>query len=599
MATALALSIGAVVLLALGSVITINWWTNLQNLKELASSRAVLAAEMVELYVRGHLEPAEYQLEFVGRALETDRLDKENTEEVQVFLTGALAAAPQINALIFWDIDGVETVISQDQDLQELDTTVRDVRNDPLAQELFEWGREAKEMAWGDVVYVPTVDSSFINLSRPVHKGDEFLGVLTAAISIQELSAMTDEVSNLFNATVFVLEGQDYVVAHPYLVSSHEEISTESPLAKIGHVGDLVLSQFWSAEQIPAYQAAAQRGVEVRELTLADQHYLLLAKEVDVFAPTSWYVGLWVPAEQANEAFRRTRLSAIVTIAFVVLSVVVALLVGRRLATPIRRIAESARHIGALEFDQAKALPASAIKELDEQAGAFNRMLVGLRWLETYVPRNLVTRLMRQSSALDFPSEERELTVLFTDICGFTAMSENMKASEIASLLNDHFALLGSCVEAEGGTIDKYIGDALMAFWGAPDEQPDGAQRACRAALAMEHAIQQDNAARLERGEAPVKVRIGLHTGPVVVGNVGAPGRMNYTIVGDTVNTAQRIEQLAGQAGDDGGEVQILASGDVIAKLLNRDIGTEYAGEFNVKGRVQPVAVHHLKQSEA
>jgi len=594
MALALALSIGALVLLALGSVIAINWWVNVQNLRELASDKAVLAAEIVDLSVREHLEPAEDQLDFVGRALENGRIGSDDEKALQSFLMGALAATPQIEALIFWNADGNETVVAQERESQVLSVKEKDARNNPIARGLLDWGRNSNDMTWGEVAYVPEVGRSFLNLSRPLHKGDEFLGVVTAVISIRELSAMTDEVSDMFHATVFILEGRDHVVAHPYLTSGHHEASTESPLAKIGHVGDLVLSELWSGKQLPAYQEAAQKGVEVREVTLGDEQYLLLAKKMDSFAPTSWFVGLWVPSEQADEAFRRTRHSAFMTIGFVVLSAVSALLVGRWLATPIRRIAESARHIGALEFDLAKTLPTSPIKELDEQAGAFNRMLVGLRWLETYVPRTLVNRLMRQSNALDFPSEERELTVLFTDICGFTTMSENMEAPEIASLLNHHFAMLGSCVEAEDGTIDKYIGDALMAFWGAPDEQTDGAERACRAALAMERAILADNKARRAQGETPVRVRIGIHTGPVVVGNVGAPGRMNYTIVGDTVNTAQRIEQLAGKTDDDGEEVRILASVDVIAKLPDWGIETEFAGEFHVKGRTQPVAVHRL-----
>jgi class 3 adenylate cyclase len=156
-----------------------------------------------------------------------------------------------------------------------------------------------------------------------------------------------------------------------------------------------------------------------------------------------------------------------------------------------------------------------------------------------------VTRLIRAGDAGTIRPEARELTVMFTDIAGFTAMSETRPAPEVADFLNEHFALLGACVEAEGGTVDKFIGDALMAFWGAPETQTDTAPRACRAALAIARAVDADNARRTAAGRPAIRIRIGLHSGPVVVGNVGWPGRINYTIVGDTVNTCQRLEARA------------------------------------------------------
>ena len=189
-------------------------------------------------------------------------------------------------------------------------------------------------------------------------------------------------------------------------------------------------------------------------------------------------------------------------------------------------------------------------------------------------------------------SDERELTLLFTDIVGFTPLAESQPASEVAAFLNHHFALLGSCVEAEGGTIDKYIGDALMAFWGAPEPQADTAQRACRAALAMARAVAEDNERRSALGAEAVRVRIGIHTGAVVVGNIGAPGRINYTVVGDTVNTSQRLEDLGKQL-DRGEPVTILISA-ATATQLGGDFAIEPAGSFTVKGKSMDLPVYRL-----
>ena len=126
-------------------------------------------------------------------------------------------------------------------------------------------------------------------------------------------------------------------------------------------------------------------------------------------------------------------------------------------------------------------------------------------------------------------TRERTVTVMFTDIRGFGALSQRLSAHEVADLLNDHFDLLSRQIEATGGTVDKFIGDSVMAFWGAPDEQPDHAERALRAAGLIREAMAADNAARKARGEAPIQVRIGINTGPAVVGNIGSsrPGQLH------------------------------------------------------------------------
>ncbi len=136
------------------------------------------------------------------------------------------------------------------------------------------------------------------------------------------------------------------------------------------------------------------------------------------------------------------------------------------------------------------------------------------------------------------------------------------------------------------------MGDALMAFWGAPDPQPDQADRAVRAVCAMAQTVQEDNALRRSQGLAPVRMRMGLHSGPAVVGNIGAPERMNYTVVGDTVNTAQRMEGLGKEVAPDG-EIVILASETVVA-AMTLDVKHEPVGAFTVKGRTQPVQVFRM-----
>jgi len=298
--------------------------------------------------------------------------------------------------------------------------------------------------------------------------------------------------------------------------------------------------------------------------------------------------------EVASRQLTRLAASGATGLGVLLLAVAAAILLGRRLARPVKRAAAQALAIaGHADPAELKPIPGSPFRELDDQARAFNTMLRGLGWLYTYVPRRLVQRLVEKGPDERLESVDRALTVMFTDIAGYTALAEDLPAAETAELLNRHFALTGACVEAEGGTIDKFIGDSLMAFWNAPDPQPDHADRACRAALAIAAAIRADNAARRNAGLEPVRLRIGIHTGRMVAGNIGAPGRMNYTIVGDAVNAGSRLEQLGKRLGGATEEVVMLVSEASVACLAG-DFPLTDCGRHAVRGRHGEIGVCRL-----
>jgi class 3 adenylate cyclase len=200
---------------------------------------------------------------------------------------------------------------------------------------------------------------------------------------------------------------------------------------------------------------------------------------------------------------------------------------------------------------------------------------------------------MQPGSAESFIAKEREVTVLFTDIIGFTTIGHRLNTPALARFLNRHFAILGEVIDAEGGTIDKYIGDSVMAFWGAPAAQADHAERAARAAIEIGQRLQDDNARRKRKGLNPVRVRIGLHSGLALAGNIGAPGRINYTLVGETVNVAQRLEQFGKEIDDGQSDVIITISG-AVADRLPVEIPTEVLGRHAVVERGEPMVLFRL-----
>jgi adenylate cyclase len=163
----------------------------------------------------------------------------------------------------------------------------------------------------------------------------------------------------------------------------------------------------------------------------------------------------------------------------------------------------------------------------------------------------------------------------------------------VAALLNRHFGLLGAIIEQEGGTIDKYIGDSVMAFWGAPLDQEDRADRAVRAAQRIAQKMHIDNERRARKGLNPLRIRIGIHKGPALVGNIGAPGRINYTLVGDTVNVAQRLEQF-GREVDDGKSDAIITISSELAAALPPGLALIDVGEHTFHGRSTAMQVFQV-----
>lgn len=428
----------------------------------------------------------------------------------------------------------------------------------------------AGEADWGKPFFAQNSGRSFLNLYMPVRRQDQFLGALIASVSISELSeflyALDGEVTDSPFVNAFILYDERFVLAHPLFQGGYPGLSDAQPLPPVAAFGDPVLQVLWSSEQRIPVDAKFLGRIQAHGNRLGAERYVALYRDLHGYGDEPWTVGTY--ARVADIAPQVARLGLIPQIVALVLSgaLMLAVLLGRGLSRPVRQLATAAERIRDLDLSGPPLATRGLFREINQAAAAFNAMVLGLRSFETYVPRSLVRRIVRQHGDGPSASTERQVTILFTDIVGFTALAETLPAAEVAVFLNEHFTLLGACVEAEQGTIDKYIGDALMAFWGAREVQEDTAARACRAVLAITRAIEADNARRRDQAQPPVELRIGIHTGVVVIGNIGSPGRVNYTIVGDAANTAQRLEALCKQLAGDGA-VRALVSATTAAQL--------------------------------
>ncbi len=214
------------------------------------------------------------------------------------------------------------------------------------------------------------------------------------------------------------------------------------------------------------------------------------------------------------------------------------------------------------------------------------------RWLRQafgrYLSPAVVADIVTHPERLKLGGQEVEGTVLFADLAGFTSLSENMSPDALIQLLNEYFSPLTQIILAHRGTLDKFIGDAIMAFWGAPLPLADHAVQACRAALAMQAAMAELRPGWQARGLPQLTARLGLHTGPLIAGNVGSRERFNYTVLGDTVNLASRLEGVNKLYG-----TEILCS-EAVQRLVAGQFLMRHLDAIRVKGRMQPVNVFEL-----
>lgn len=297
-----------------------------------------------------------------------------------------------------------------------------------------------------------------------------------------------------------------------------------------------------------------------------------------------------VPLEDVLKPFDQLeRAQAAAGAIALLVALALASVLSRSFAQPVRALVAATRRVAAGDLEAR--VEVASRDELGTLASAFNEMAHGLMLKERYrgvldkvVSREVAAELLKGEIRLG--GETREVTTLFADVRGFTPLTEGMEPGRVILLLNEMVGRMGGAVEAEGGVVDKFLGDGLMAVFGAPGAQPDHAARAVRAALAMRDAVAQVNAARAARGEVPVHVGIGANTGRAVAGNVGSPGRLNYTVVGESVNLASRLCAQAAAG-------EILISGTTW-EWVKDQVDAAPAGERTVKGLSAAVPVFRV-----
>jgi adenylate cyclase len=274
--------------------------------------------------------------------------------------------------------------------------------------------------------------------------------------------------------------------------------------------------------------------------------------------------------------------------------IILVFIFSEHISRPIELLTTYAQKIGQGDLSVVATEKIQSSDEVGDLAKSFDFMVGGLKErdkMKTLFSKFHGTAVTKEllDNEIKLGGKRKEMTVFFSDIRGFTDFSEGRTPEEVVSMLNEYFEVMVHIINSRGGVVDKFIGDAIMAVWGVPHQTPDDANNAVLASLEMRMALNSLNESRIERGLTPIKIGMGLHSGEAISGQIGSSERMEFTVIGDAVNTASRIEGSTKSFGTD-----LLLSKEVVAKLDNKFLLVK-AGEAKVQGKSENLVLYMVR----
>ena len=402
------------------------------------------------------------------------------------------------------------------------------------------------------------------------------VGVLAIMIQHERLSRFLAGLAVGRTGSAFILSEREGVIAAP------DAGADESRPADLRREPLLAVAEGALASAVAAHGPGLRSPSSMRHVIGDAAHAVTLTP----LAFSDWVLATVIPEAEFLGPIEATteRLAIGVAVALFVFAALSVWLARKLIAAPLATVADELRHVERFELGQVRR-HSSRLSEINALSDAISRMASGLAAFGKYLPPDLVRTLVEEGIEAKPGGAQRDLTVFFADIAGFTGLSERL-GDRIVPLLGEYLDLSARTIGAHGGTVDKFIGDAVMAFWGAPADNPQHALAACRAALACDAELRR--ARLIDDYGRPLKVRIGVNSGSALVGNIGSDTRLNYTAIGDTVNIASRLEGANKIYGT------TIIVGEATRRLAGAGIVVRELDHIAVYGRAEGIAIFEL-----
>jgi class 3 adenylate cyclase len=571
-------------------IVHASWsWTAGRNIETVVGSLNRQTADAVSRELQGTFIAAEGAIEIVRSILFQGAIKPEDEAKREFVFLSVLRSLPAASWVGFGFPDGrffgshalddgqIEMV--EIGDIQPSGSRyLRRDRYKPIPGDIFFLSREKSESAyvtlgspwyrmamksdgpaWSMVDILPSGFEPAAVISTRLHVYNRFQGVLMVSLNLKRLSEFLSRLDIARDGAASIVSKDGVVLA-----------------SSAAHGGGTF------TDGLRAFAASSDMNEELVMLPEAGPVYVTIAP----LAFNGWKLVTGVPRSAFTAEIDRNNRRLLIFIAALALvaAVTAALFANIFFARPIQRIAGELRHIESFSLARVKHIP-TWLSELDDLSLALKRMATSLSSFGRYIPTELVRQLIDRGVAPKPGGESREITVMFADLPGFTKLTERFGA-DVAPFLTEFLTVATEAVHREGGTVDKFIGDCIMAFWNAPLPEPDHAYRACRAANAIRAAMKE--LPRPDGMPSEVTVRIGINTGVALVGHVGSAERVSYTAIGDIVNVASRLEGLGKEFG-----TEILIGESTQRQIAGR-LAVRALGTSTIRGREGSIRVFEL-----
>lgn len=549
--------------------------------------------------VSQRLQPAAQASQLAAELITSKTIDRDSIPQLTDYTRRLLLALPQAQMAYFGDEQGNFAIARRESD-GTISTEIIDRRRaKPVRYKLFRdskgeisrreviqtfdydprqrpWYQQAKselQLTWSKVYVFYSGNNSILGITAamPAIIDGKLAGVFGIDVKLDRISLILSQLPVSKNGLTFIADDQRRVIAYPQRKNGMVDLDkVASPVA---------------IRAFDAYKAVPQQSFS---FVLNQQKYFAEVLPVPGFVKYSWRIYLIVPEQDITAPIWRANMQTLLYCALILLvGLILISFLAKRISKPINLLADDLQAVSNFNLDIGHPLD-SRVREIHIMSSAIEQMKKGLRTFEKYMPRGLVQKLVASGEAARRGGRPRTVTMFFTDIDNFTAVSERIDDEKIMTQMCDYFDIMTKIIRSNLGTIDKYIGDSLMGFWNAPDDDPDHVRHACESALRCQEAIKKQNTLWEDEGKIPFPTRMGIHTGTVVIGNLGSTDRLNYTAIGDNVNVASRLEQLNKVYGTD-----IIISEDS-HRFVSEDFVFRRLDKVVVKGRVTSHYIYEL-----
>jgi adenylate cyclase len=484
------------------------------------------------------------------------------------FSDGSFSAAHKLgeSAIEMLDISGGQSRVRIERynyagmDVKFAERRFADTKYAVADQQWYRDSIQSDDDDWFKLTTHPGGERPAVALAGPIDIDQKRIGVLAIIIELTRVSNFLSQLTVGKSAGAFILDRDGGAVASPDADADElTALKTNHPLFPVAVAA--------IRQAGPAYDT--DKG-EVFHTQVSQDGKAYQAVLTPISFP-GWSLVTVVPESEFLGPVQMTIRKLLLGLAgLIVVAGLLSAWIGQRMiAAPLIKVVSEVRHVERFDLDKVER-HSSQLAEIENLSSAIADMALGLVAFRKYIPADLVRRLISDGRGAQLGGDVRPMSVMFVDMAGFTGMSERL-GDRIIPLLSRYFDSVSTQVQNHGGTIDKFIGDAVMAFWGAPAANPDHAVDCCRAALACQKAVQE--LGLVDDEQRRVEIRIGVNSGDMLVGNIGSEVRLNYTVIGDAVNVASRLEGTNKDYGSGiiiGPETRRLAGNRILVRELDR-----------------------------